>query len=124
MTPLLFMGQEWASRSPFLFFTDYGPELGITIAQHRRDEFRFFSTFADPQVRERIPNPQDLSTFERSRLNWTELENGESTRTLSLYRELIALCRSDPVLRQGSRSQMVDSSVRPVARYHTNEFAR
>ena len=27
-TPLLFMGQEWAATSPFLYFTDHHPELG------------------------------------------------------------------------------------------------
>ena len=27
MTPLLFMGQEWAASTPFLYFTDHEPEL-------------------------------------------------------------------------------------------------
>ena len=42
MTPLLFMGQEWAASTPFLFFTDFEPELGSRVAEGRRREFAAF----------------------------------------------------------------------------------
>jgi maltooligosyltrehalose trehalohydrolase len=35
-TPLLFMGQEWAASSPFLFFTDHHQELGRLVTEGRR----------------------------------------------------------------------------------------
>ena len=35
-TPLLFMGQEWAATTPFLFFTDHEPELGAAVTDGRR----------------------------------------------------------------------------------------
>ena len=73
-TPMLFMGQEWAASSPFLFFTDHHAELGELVTQGRRQEFQHFSTFADPTIRETIPDPQAESTFRASKLNWDECE--------------------------------------------------
>jgi maltooligosyltrehalose trehalohydrolase len=68
MTPLLFMGQEWAASSPFLFFTDHEPELGVQVVRGRREEFKSFATFADEAARERIPDPQAPSRVGRSKL--------------------------------------------------------
>ena len=75
-TPLLFMGQEWAATSPFLFFTDHYAELGRLVTEGRRAEFSRFEAFADPETRTRIPDPQALSTFEESRLRWEEQAHG------------------------------------------------
>ncbi len=58
-TPLLFMGQEWAASSPFLFFTDHHAELGRQVTEGRRREFARFASFSDPSVREKIPDPQE-----------------------------------------------------------------
>ncbi|HEU0302613.1 MAG TPA: malto-oligosyltrehalose trehalohydrolase, partial [Longimicrobium sp.] len=62
-TPLLWMGQEWAASTPFQYFTDHPAELGKLVTEGRRREFGRFSAFADPAVRERIPDPQAASTF-------------------------------------------------------------
>ena len=48
MTPLLFMGQEWAASSPFQYFTDLEPELGTLVTEGRRREFKDFPEFAEP----------------------------------------------------------------------------
>ena len=77
MTPLLFMGQEWAASTPFLYFTDHDPELGRLVSEGRRREFAGFPEFSDPSARERIPDPQAEATFAASRLNWHEREQGE-----------------------------------------------
>ena len=53
MTPLLFMGQEWAASTPFLFFTDFEPELGARVAEGRRREFADFPAFATPEAARR-----------------------------------------------------------------------
>jgi maltooligosyltrehalose trehalohydrolase len=44
-TPMLFMGQEWASTSPFQFFTDHNTDLGKLVTEGRRKEFSKFSGF-------------------------------------------------------------------------------
>jgi maltooligosyltrehalose trehalohydrolase len=98
MTPLLFMGQEWAVSSPFQYFTEMEPDLGRLVTEGRRREFREFPEFADPAARERIPDPQDATTFERSRLNWDERGSGVHVLTLALYRELLRLRRAHRAL--------------------------
>ena len=63
MTPLLFMGQEWAASTPFQYFTDLGPDLGRLVTEGRRTEFAAFPEFSDPGGPERIPDPQAEATF-------------------------------------------------------------
>lgn len=103
MTPLLFMGQEWAAESPFLYFTDHDAELGRLVSEGRRREFAGFPEFADPVQRERIPDPQDEATFLRSKLDWRERERDEQREVLELYRAALRMRREDPVLRDSRR---------------------
>jgi maltooligosyltrehalose trehalohydrolase len=91
MTPLLFMGQEWAASSPFQYFTDLEPPLGVLVTEGRRREFKDFPQFSDPGSRARIPDPQDPATFERSRLDWQERERQPHAASLALYRDLLHL---------------------------------
>jgi len=104
-TPLLFMGQEWAATSPFLYFTDHEEELGRLVTEGRRKEFRHFLAFVDVESRNRIPDPQAATTFDASHLDWTELERPDHAATLALYRALLALRRTEPALRARSRGQ-------------------
>ncbi|WP_110707643.1 malto-oligosyltrehalose trehalohydrolase [Salinicola sp. CR57] len=67
--PLLFMGEEWGSRRPFLFFTDHRDDLADAVREGRRREFADFSAFKDPAQRERIPDPNAASTFAASQLD-------------------------------------------------------
>lgn len=91
MIPLLFMGEPWGSRTPFLFFTSHRGELADLVREGRRNEFAEFAEFADPAVRERIPDPNAPTTFDDSRPDWTSrLEPGHA-EWLALYRELLAL---------------------------------
>lgn len=85
--PMLFMGEETGTRSPFLFFTDFHEGLADAVRTGRRQEFSRFSAFADPGVRERIPDPNDPATFIASAPH----PGPEAEQWLSLYRELIAL---------------------------------
>jgi maltooligosyltrehalose trehalohydrolase len=91
MTPLLFMGQEWAASTPFQFFTDLEPRLGRAVTEGRRREFKDFPEFADGSAHERIPDPQARSTFEASVLRWDERHAPEHAATLALYTALLAL---------------------------------
>lgn len=91
-TPLLFQGEEWGARTPFLYFTSHeDPSLGRAVAEGRRREFKAFGW--DPQA---VPDPQDPATFERSRLDWNEIEELELSGILDWYRDLIALRRRLP----------------------------
>lgn len=102
-TPLLFMGQEFAASTPFLYFTDHTEELGRLVTAGRREEFSGFRAFSDPDLREAIPDPQALSTFLASKLR---LEERRTNAALyRLYRELLALRRGDPELAVADRGQ-------------------
>jgi malto-oligosyltrehalose trehalohydrolase len=61
--PLLFMGEEDASRTPFLFFTDHHGDLANAVREGRRREFAGFAGFADAAQRDRIPDPNSDTTF-------------------------------------------------------------
>ncbi|MDX2024201.1 MAG: malto-oligosyltrehalose trehalohydrolase [Deltaproteobacteria bacterium] len=118
MTPLIFMGQEWAASSPFLYFTDHDAELGEAIERGRRQEFQHMTAFADASAQERIPNPQLQETFVRSKLNWEERERPGHKRVLQLYKRLLQLRRTDPVLTQSRREQLLADARGDVLRVH------
>jgi len=65
--PMLFMGEEDGSTSPFLFFTDFHDELADAVREGRRREFAKFPAFAHSQAREAIPDPNARATFEASK---------------------------------------------------------
>ncbi|MCU1425294.1 MAG: Malto-oligosyltrehalose trehalohydrolase, partial [Microbacteriaceae bacterium] len=93
-TPMLFMGEEWGASTPWQFFTSHPePELGKATAEGRIAEFEAMGW--DPDT---VPDPQDPQTFERSKLDWNEVADGDHARLVALYRELIALRRSVPAL--------------------------
>jgi maltooligosyltrehalose trehalohydrolase len=91
--PLLFQGEEWAARTPFLYFTDHqDPELGRLVAEGRSKEFSAF------RWQGAVPNPQAADTFARSKLNWTELSEPRHAEMLAWYRALIRLRRDKVVM--------------------------
>src|SRR5436190_138733 len=53
--PLIFMGEEDASSTPFQFFTDHSEKLADAVREGRRREFARFTAFANPQRRASIP---------------------------------------------------------------------
>jgi maltooligosyltrehalose trehalohydrolase len=124
-TPMLFMGQEFAAASPFQYFTDHNPELGKLVTEGRRKEFAAFPAFADPTVRERIPDPQAAVTFERSKLRVEEASVSPGREVAELYRALLHLRRHDHVLRDQSRerteARALDEQLLAVRRWHERQ---
>jgi len=93
-TPMLFMGEEWAASTPWQFFTSHPePDLGEATAKGRIEEFAKLGW--DEST---VPDPQDPQTFERSKLDWSELEGGRHAVVLDAYRRLAALRRAEPDL--------------------------
>ena len=89
--PLLFMGEEWGETHPFYFFTDFHGELARQVRDGRRNEFRRWRSFGDPQNRERIPDPNAWETFEASRIDWSEAEKSPHRERLALVQRLLAI---------------------------------
>ena len=105
-TPLLFMGQEWAADTPFLYFTDHGPELGRLVTEGRRREFAAFAAFADHAAREAIPDPQAETTFDGSRLRWEEAGREPHAGVLRFYRAMLGLRAHHPLMQASAAAEV------------------
>jgi maltooligosyltrehalose trehalohydrolase len=91
--PMLFMGEEFAASTPFLYFCDFAGELAQAVSKGRRAEFAKFAAFSDPAARQRIPDPVAVGTFEASRLRWSEQGQGEHGKRQALIRHLLEIRR-------------------------------
>ncbi len=81
--PMLFMGEEYAEEAPFLYFVDHSDEqLVRAVAEGRKNEFRSFVWQEEP------PEPQAMSTFERSKLRWEKRSEGTHRTLREFYRTL------------------------------------
>lgn len=100
-TPLLFMGEEFAAATPFLYFCDFAGELAQAVTEGRRREFAAFARFADPAERAHIPDPNDAATFRASRLDWACLDAATHAACHARVRHLLAVRRRELVPRLG-----------------------
>jgi maltooligosyltrehalose trehalohydrolase len=100
--PLLFMGEEYAASTPFLYFADHDdPVMAKAVSAGRKNDFAAFG-FAEQQV----PDPEARETFDRSKLNWQELDKGGHKEMLEWVRALIHLRRRSISLNDGDRGHM------------------
>jgi maltooligosyltrehalose trehalohydrolase len=92
--PMLFMGEEYGEKAPFQYFTSHSDEALIEAVRNgRKSEFDDFAWEGEP------PDPHAVETFQRSKLNWSLLEQEEHQALRSLYAELFRLRRETPSLR-------------------------
>ena len=95
--PLLFMGEEYGETNPFQYFVDHSDEQLIgAIREGRRREFESFGWSAE------VPDPFDEETFCRSKLDLSKANEEPNARLLTLYRDLLAVRREDPLMRPGN----------------------
>ncbi|WP_240002383.1 malto-oligosyltrehalose trehalohydrolase [Oleisolibacter albus] len=92
--PLLFMGQEWGARTPFLFFCDFHGDLAGAVRDGRRREFAAFTGLADPAVLTGLPDPNAEATLLASRLDWDDLAKEEHEDWLAWTSLLLTLRRN------------------------------
>jgi len=96
--PMLFQGEEWAASTPFLYFADHSnPELAHAVSEGRKKEFAAFGW--NPAS---IPDPENPSTFEASKLRWDEVKVGDHAEMLAWYKALIRFRRDTPCLNNGN----------------------
>jgi maltooligosyltrehalose trehalohydrolase len=92
--PLLFMGEEYADRSPFYYFVSHSdPALIRAVREGRKEEFKNFASEGEP------PDAQDPETFYKSKINWDLRERGDHAIILEWHRALISLRRELPAFR-------------------------
>jgi maltooligosyltrehalose trehalohydrolase len=88
---LSFMGEEWATKTPFLFFTDHNDELAGLVREGRRKEFAHFSAFQDEAKRKLIPDPNAEATFKASIPDPSEGARPGHREVLAATRQLLDL---------------------------------
>jgi len=106
--PLFFMGEEYGEEAPFLFFTDFeDPALREAVSRGRREEFAAFGWA------EKMLDPQDPSSFARSKLNWNLQTREPHVFLWRYYQTLLALRRDHQVLGAGGKRYLVAREVGP-----------
>ena len=89
--PLLFMGEEYAEDSPFLYFVSHTDEqLVAAVREGRKVEFRAF------QWEQECPDPQAMETFRESKLKWEKRDRNRHRLMLEFHRQLLTLRRGIP----------------------------
>jgi maltooligosyltrehalose trehalohydrolase len=92
--PLLFMGEEYGETAPFLYFTSFeDTDLATAVREGRKRELGSHYSESD------FADPQDVSTFEKCKLDWSKTAISPHAEILRLYRDLISLRKQHPSLR-------------------------
>ncbi|MCB5177369.1 malto-oligosyltrehalose trehalohydrolase [Microvirga lenta] len=96
--PLLYMGEEWAASTPFLYFVDFAEDeaLSNAVREGRRREFANFKSFAEGG-HDQIPDPTLEETFTRSKLDWQERSKSPHAEVLAETRRLLELRQAEVV---------------------------
>jgi maltooligosyltrehalose trehalohydrolase len=89
--PMLFMGEEWGSKTPFPFFCDFKGELADAVRRGRRSEYQW----AYAEYGDEVPDALDLSTFQLAVLDWDDLRQTAPQKRLKLVRDLLAIRRKE-----------------------------
>lgn len=96
--PLLFMGEEYADDSPFLFFVSHSDmELVEKVREGRKVEFADFGEFD-------APDPYSEETFEKCKIKWGSRKEGRHKILLQWYKTLIEMRRTEAPLREFSKN--------------------
>jgi maltooligosyltrehalose trehalohydrolase len=99
--PLLFMGQEYGETAEFLYFTEHGDQSLIdAMREGRRMETGDFLGGGE------FVDPQDLGTFQRSKLNWGLRQEAPHSGLLAWYRDWIAIRKQQAALRNCRKSMV------------------
>lgn len=107
-TPMLFQGQEFGASTPFCYFADHPEPLASAVREGRKDFLRQFISLDGTDMEGRVPDPVDVRTFQRCKLDHGERErHAEAT---ALHRDLLALRRRDAVFR-AQRADWMDGAV-------------
>jgi maltooligosyltrehalose trehalohydrolase len=95
-TPMLFMGEEFQCSRAFHYFIDHHSELASAVWQGRREFLSQFRTYASEAARAQIAEPAAESSFQGSKLDWSEAASNR--HAVQLHQDLLRLRREDPVI--------------------------
>lgn len=99
--PLLFMGEEYGEKAPFLYFTDFA-DKGLAEAVRRGRRKAFIAAGKGGA----LPAPNDAAAFLRSRPDPGLRRKGKHAALESFYRRLYSLRREHPALAKPDRENL------------------
>lgn len=99
-TPMLWMGEEYAETAPFQYFVSHSDE-GLVEAV-RRGRASEFAELLDAAA---VPDPQAPATYDRSKVNWKQRDEGQHADTLAFYTHLLRLRRELDIAGRGTSVQ-------------------
>ncbi len=116
--PMLFMGEEYAEESPFLYFVSHtDPHLNQLVNEGRKKEL---GSLYGNDSRE-VPDPSHPDAFNFTKLKWN-IKPSRNAAVLNLYRELFRLRKTHPVLKTRDKERLnVSSQGRVLSVYRYNE---
>ena len=92
--PLIFMGEEYGEKAPFLYFVSHSdPALIEAVRKGRAEEFRAFRWEGEPL------DPQSKDTFARCKLHWDERNRGSTASCARSTRNCSACGAKSPLSR-------------------------
>ena len=118
--PMLFMGEEYGEKAPFLYFVSHGdPDLIEAVRKGRKAEFAAFHEVDGKEA----PDPQAEETFKQSQLNWDKRKTGEHEKLWLFHQKLLQMRKNVPALRNLDRNQLEAKVVEPekilrIQRHH------
>lgn len=93
--PMLFQGQEFGSRAPFLYFADHQGPLRDAVAAGRLQFLEQFERLRDPDVQAGFALPHSREAFRRCALERSSIDD-VGHQWLALHTDLLALRRRRP----------------------------
>ena len=110
-TPMFFMGQEYGSARPFVYFFDQQGEIGEGLLRGRMKFLRQFESIRNTEKLESIiAHPAKRATFESCKLSPEDRDRSEGMELQRFFHDLLALRREDPVIAK-QRKGSVDGAV-------------
>jgi maltooligosyltrehalose trehalohydrolase len=99
--PMLFMGEEYADRSPFYYFVSHSdPALVDAVRKGRKEEFKNFPSNEEP------PDPQAEKTFLDSKLQWSKRRDPHHVEILEWHQVLLKIRKHHPALKSFSKNDV------------------
>ena len=103
--PMLWMGEEFAATAPFLYFADHEEEeMRRLVSEGRKRDFAAFGWDENE-----VPDPEDVETFQRSKVDWNEVRQGKHEEMFSWVKALIRYRRTCMDLNDGDFNHMTVS---------------
>jgi maltooligosyltrehalose trehalohydrolase len=112
-TPLLFMGQEFMTSKPFLYFADHEVEIAELVRHGRWSFMRQFPRAAGASAASPLADPASRDTFNASKLDWTEAETNQ--QAVALHKDLLRLRREDPIFARQDANILHGAVIGPEA---------